>query len=367
MQSSIGAGMRPSRKPKPVARPQKTQSPEAKKSTAIRLGQAMENLHLLDSDISEDAHGPIVSDGNPFFNDDDYDFSEYDQDSPLTDEDDLDFSSGDETFNLLESFQDDTSLSHIPNVIIDALGKITIPAELEIMEKWDSLPDPQDKWLACRKLREVMEALVLQFRSILLDPEKTLSDLPGLAQREFISKQNLDESLMSRIADRYIQTPFWGVVHLKKFFQGRKRTEESWESVLQQIRTYIEEEENLDRPKKTKEIWNRFKVDLQELSREDTTADNAKRTIRNHLREAGVPLETPRKEIFERVKQWVQDNGISRIDRSELPSIRQTLTQTYALFQTKKTLLCQKPQYRPFIENRIARVLHELNVEVTNG
>jgi hypothetical protein len=370
MESNTGAGMRITRRQKPanVNRPKAKQSVNVRKNTAIRLTQAMMDLHILDVDISEETENPASFDGKRFLNGEDYDFSEYDLDSPLADEDALDFLSMDNSINILESDQYPSYLNPVPNVIIDELGNVTIPAELRLIEEEKSSPDQQDKWFACQKLRQVMETLVHQTRHVLLNPEKLPANLPSLTQGDFIeniSIADLDVALMSRIADRYVKTPFWGVLHLTEFFQGQKKKAGIWQDVTEKIRKDIENE-SPDNPTKTKFLWNKYKAGIQDLVTEDASDDKTFRTFRNHLSAAGIPLETPRKEIFAKVQQWAKDTGKARINKSELHAVRQELFDNYGLFQTKKTQICQDVQYQPFVENRIAQVLRKINVEVTD-
>lgn len=203
-----------------------------------------------------------------------------------------------------------------------------------------------------KKIKEVLEKLLEFFPEIING--STMNDIKKISQRDFSKIITIDEPLMSRMSKIYIQTPFWGIIQVKELFQWKMAVESTWGGVLEKIQVLIDSED-ISMPIKTKEIWEKFQVELDQTMIRDNTKNGGIRTLKNHMGAYGIPLETPRKFLYIMTTEKTHDVVIYR---NQITQFRKNMIRD-GLFQTKKTYNCLEPQFIPFIEKRILKILQQ--------
>ena len=298
-------------------------------------------------------------------NEDGYSFTELDEHSPLSDPDARPHRTQGWPANDFDAHEDQAGSEPTADIVIDEFGHVRIPLE-EVLDRYfgpveakeGQLPLPPNirrAFLKALMLRRIGEALVNSNRDAILggegDPGKIR--LTPLTQKDLMAPLGIEnKSMRSRLADRYVKTPHWGLVHLSVFFRARW-----WEVPIQNIRDWLRGED----------VANPYQNDLlyKRLKKAAPRPYKDNRQLRNILREAGIPLRRPRLEIYERTEAWVKNHGGPKCVRlSSIPKIREELVNKHSLFSKGQGRQCREPQYQAFVEERIAAVLRRLGVEV---
>lgn len=295
--------------------------------------------------------------------DDDYDFSEIGEESPLADPD--------HPAHLfqkidLDPFEDDYAdnmPSYMPDIIIDEFGAVSIPREDNLFKYYGN--SHQGKGLSpharavdevARLLRAVGEYLAEKLMSKMPAPGQfpTMAELPQLNRGMFMKSIGVeDKALSARLAAICVSTPYWGVIPLAEFFLSK--AEEGWRQAMDLVLENLKAENPAD-PFKNDYLW---QVVEPTLSKDYTN----NRQFRNILRNQGIPLRKPRKEIYDSVVRWAETNRPTEIKLSEIPGIFDQLLRD-GLFDEGQGSICREIQYRPFVEERIRAVLVHRGVKV---
>lgn len=368
---SIGAGRRRDRVPRPSAaetiKPERTPKPEAaRRRAAADLAEAIETLEEGLPPLGERTEEDPGIEDPP--DPEAYDLHEYEEDGPFRDED----ASGDplEEEGLLDASEGDPDGPFpTPRVILDVTGDVMIPVEAPLqraLARPDAHgPDLLRKWEGARLLRQVAERMVREWRKILLDPERTIADLPPTSQAEFAKRSGIaDKTRLNRIvATTFVATPYWGLAPMTAFFREREAREGAWEKVLEEALSLIRTEDP-EYPMDPKTLWEKVRHALQAAGFPPPGND---RMLRNRLNERGVPAaRARRKEIYTKVKNcWETSGRPHSLPRSDIPGIREKLLQSYGLFSSSDARECRDPAFVPFVEERIAKVLEDLKVRWT--
>lgn len=296
--------------------------------------------------------------------DDVYDFGEYDEDNPLLDPDGVMDSSASweaSEFDILDASNDPEP---VPDIIFDEFGYVTIPLEDSLYEGFGKPGDggaelsiKGRQYLAnARVLRVVAEALIEKEGELILGGETDFAKITllPLTQKELMAPLGIeDKPTRARITNRYIKTPYWGVLHLSVFFKG---VEAEWREIMDHVRETIKRED-VENPYSNEWLWS-------DISRRHSLSHNSNRQFRNELRKAGIPLQKPRKDIYKIVGKWKKKQNLDRVKRSEIPEIRLKLLKQFNLFSTKQTLPCREERFIPFVEQRIKGILQVMGVRV---
>jgi hypothetical protein len=316
---------------------------------------AIEELETSSFQAFLDASGPLPDE-------DDYDFSEYEEDSPLADPDgvtDNDAFIGATEFDILSGGSDPEPS---PDIIIDEFGHITIPLEDMIFANYCRTHNGkalgrkfQIDLKNAKDLRRVAEALLEKERDRILG-DKT--DLSGTyfpyTQKNFLGALGITgKEVCSKFTNRYVKTPCWGIIHLSVFFGGK---EDEWRSIMDAVKNVLKGE-NVEYPYDNNQVWEEVRQDFS-LGLKDN------QMFRKKLRESGIPLKKARKDIYDVTRKWKQHGSVVKINRSDIPGIRLTLHKKFNLFDSKQTKQCKEEQFIPFVEERIEAVLKKLGVEI---
>ncbi len=311
-------------------------------------------------EFSKDPYSPGFL--NPPEDDDFYDFSEYDEDDPRQDPDRRYAGESFQNNNDFEAMEAATSITPKDDIIFDPFGGLSIPLD-ELLFRFygHSMVHHKQKKSAlfnriqikAEFLRKIGEILLEKVGQIILSNETDLTKikLPSLTQKEFMKPLGLDKHRSSHLLNHYIETPNWGILHLSLFFEG-----DQWSDAITEIKELLISED-LSNPYKNDILFNILKESASK-EYQDT------QQYRIILKKWGIPLAKPRRDIYECVKKWQQDNSHQQIKVSDIPRIFETLVKNYGLFNNIQTKPCLESQYVPFIEKRITAVLESLGVHV---
>ncbi len=332
---------------------------------AIQLAEAID--HLEDDMFLPSGEGYDDPGLDEMPDEDAFDMSEYEEDGPFRDVDESEESWDDG--NPLEFPGPGLDPFPTAQVILDITGDIILPVESWLQDRLAGTDMPDDKlirrWEAARLLRQLAERMVQEWKEILLDPEKGVTDLPAPTQAEFAGRAGIsNKSFMSRcVSSRYMATPYWGIIPLSAFFRFKEAREEAWDRVIEEAVMHIQSEDP-EHPLKTEVLWNEVRGRLSDLG---IAPPSSNRMLRNRLNERGVPvLPGRRKEIYLKVKKWWGKNGKpATLPRSSIPKIKTDLILHHGLFASNAAKECRGPLYAPFVEERIARVFEDLKVSLT--
>ncbi|MBC8458943.1 MAG: hypothetical protein H8D67_13190 [Deltaproteobacteria bacterium] len=216
-------------------------------------------------------------------------------------------------------------------------------------------PKALQRLIVAERLRAVAEALIEREREIILSGEADFSKvrLLPLTQKEVMEPLGIGKELRSRMANRYVKTPYWGILHLSVFFQG---VEKEWRNILEHVREWLKGED-LENPYANKVLWD-------DVRRRYSLKHKDNKELRNKLIEAGIPLKKPRKDIYTLTKKWREKGSVREVRLPDIPKIRLELQNGFNMFSTGQTLQCRKKQYTPFVEERVGAVLEELGVRI---
>ena len=300
-----------------------------------------------------DASGPLPDE-------DDYDFLEYEEDSPLADPDgitDNDTFIGTTEFDILSGGSDPEPS---PDIIIDEFGHITIPLEDMIFANYCRAHNGKALGRMyniysknAKDLRSVAEALLEKERDRILGEE---TDLSGIyfpyTQKDFLGALGITgKEVCSRITNRYIKTPCWGIFHLSVFFGG---VQDEWRSIMNDAREKLKKEFFQD-PYPSMTLW--------KLVRKDSSPRDDQ-VFRKKLSDAGIPPEKARRDIFRAVEEWRKKNGMQEIQWERIPEIRLLLQEKFKLFAGPKKMRYREEPYIPFVNERIRDSFIELGVKI---
>jgi len=299
---------------------------------------------------------------------DEFDLSEYDQDGPYKDPDDPDgpWDGYDDPLNVPGPGLDPLPY---PQVIIDTTGGAVIPVETWLQRRLAGTEAPTAtftaKWEAALRIRKVVDRMIQEWKEILLDPDKRIGDLPPTSRAEFAERAGIGgKSYLDHIvARRYVATPYWGVVPMSAFFGVDEAREAAWDVLLSEVIDWIRSEDP-EHPVKTEVLW--IEVNKR-LSESDIAAPQDNKMFRERLNKRGIPAAPAnRSQIYAKVKKWWKQTGKpDTYPRSAVPMLRKHLMEQHGLFSSSKARLCQGEVFRPFVEERIARVLQDLKVRLT--
>jgi len=222
------------------------------------------------------------------------------------------------------------------------------------------------KIAASALLRQVAEYMVNQWRDLILNPDKTIDDLPPVSQFEMAKALGIaEDSRMSRLVNRYVSTPYWGILHMTKFFRAEEEKEECWREAMSHALQRIESEYPRS-PVKTATLWKEVKAILEKGGVGNLKSD---RMLRNRLEAKGIPSAPARKEIFKKVEKWFkEDEGHPDLERLTCSGIRKILMERHNLFSSSDSNRFRETGYTPFVEERIKKVVQILSErETRNG
>ncbi|MBN2033355.1 MAG: hypothetical protein JW836_08780 [Deltaproteobacteria bacterium] len=294
-----------------------------------------------------------------------YDFSEYDEDSPLYDPDDLHHLLPSEGLNPFDEERDDITPAPAPDIIIDEFGAVSIPREDLVFRYYGKAaqegrlsPRARDVDEVARLLRKVGEGLAQEWMPKVQAQGNTLvkAELVKLRREDFMKSIGIeDKPVAARLAAMNVSLPYFGVMPLGDLFSGE--AEEGWKKAVEVV---IEElaGENPENPYSNEYLWNRISPNLS-----FGYANN--RQFRNTLCENGIPLKKPRKDIYKYTLKWIKENKRKKINRSEIPRVHEDLL-SLGLFSDGHGRLCREPQYRAFVEERIRAVLLRFGLLVSD-
>jgi|TARA_Y100000031_G_scaffold156649_1_gene212151 hypothetical protein len=300
----------------------------------------------------------------PLPDDDFYDFGEYGEDNPVSDPDKPSHLRPSWEKNDFDALNADNNLEPLPDIIIDEFGNVEIPREELLQTYYGRLPGESyplsqkgmQVLTTAQMLRAVGEALVEKEGDLILSGETDFSNvtLLPLTQKELMEPLSItDKSTRTRITDRYIKTPHWGVLHLSVFFPG---VDEEWRAVAGYVRQLLKGED-LSNPYPNKVLWD-------DIQKKFSLSYKNNRQFRNELVKVGIPLRKSRKDIYDSTRKWKEKKKVQRVNFSDISKIRGDLQHNYGLFNTTQTKPCRAKQYIPFVEDRITAVLKGLEVEV---
>ncbi len=333
----------------------------AQKGWAIERNTALEHtvedaetaLDIAIEELEASSFKAFLDPSGPLPDDDDYGFEEYEEDSPLADPDgvtDDDAFIGATEFDILSGGSDpDPS----PDIIIDEFGHITIPLEDMILADYcrahngKALERKAQIYLSnAQDLRRVAEALLEKERDRILGDDTDLSSIHfPYTQKDFMEPLGITgKPRCSKIANRYIKTPHWGVFHLSVFFEG---VQYEWRTILDDARKILKKE-TYSEPYSSKTLWR--------LVRKDSSPQE-NQVFRKKLPEAGIPPEKARRDIFRAAEKWVKKNGAKEIQREKIPEIRLVLQKDYKLFAGPGKKRYREEPFIPFVNERIRDIL----------
>ena len=338
------------------------EAPLEKVEAQLRSEMGMnENCEALDQPASR---ASFLDMSGPFPDDDFYDYSELDkEDNPVADPDGAIYGSSWEK-NDFEALSAGNDPEPVPDIIIDEFGNVEIPRESLLDDYYVRLGDdsrelpPKGLQLlnTAQMLRAVAEVLIEREGDIILSGEADFSKIKllPLTQKEIMAPLGMGKELRSRMTNRYVKTPYWGILHLSVFFQG---VEEEWRNILEYVREKLKGED-LENPYPNNVLWD-------DVKRRYLLGHKDDRQLRNKLMEAGIPLKKPREDIYTFTKKWQKKGSVHNVGLQDIPGIRLELQQEFNMFSKGQALQCRRNQYIPFVEKRIRAVLQELGVKIT--
>ena len=335
--------------------------PGPSKTTVITVAQIYDMTREKWEDDLQDFMGFRSNLTGPDPDKDEFDYKEYGPDNPAADPDEpevegLSMDRG--GFDIMDGSNDPGPL---PDIIVDEFGGITIPMEDRLNEyfgkrinKGGQLPIKIKNYLhVARNLRKVADALLEseEHKQLIFESETAFSKIkfPKLTQKKFMEPLGIKtKSTRSRISNRYIKTPNWGVLHLSQFFPG---VEVDWGKILDYVREILEGE-SLKNPWSTKQIWKLVTNNF------DLNYKNS-RMFKKNLAQAGIPLRKPRKDIYTCTEKWKEKWDVWNVGSPDIRKIRLELQKEFKMFDDGQAEKCGKEPYIPFVEARIWAVLNK--------
>lgn len=341
---------------------QTLEAPLEKVEAQLRSEMGMnENCEDLDQPAS---NASFLDMSGPLPDDDFYDYGELDrEDNPVADPDGVIHGALWEK-NDFEALSAGNDPEPLPDIIMDEFGNVEIPRESLLDDYYVRLggdnrelpPKGLQLLITAERLRAVAEALIEKEGETILSGEADFSKIKllPLTQKEIMAPLGMGKELRSKMTNRYVKTPYWGILHLSVFFQGAKK---EWRNILDYVRKKLKGED-LENPYANRVLWN-------DVKREYSLEHKDDRQLRNKLMEAGIPLKKPRNDIHKFTKKWQEKGDINQVQLLDIPGIRVDLQKKFDMFSTKQTLQCREKQYIPFVEERMRAVLQELGVKIT--